>query len=104
MKAGFAIAAAAAVLLVAVPAAADGADGKGLFEKKCAMCHGKDGVATKMAVGSKNFNDKAWKATANADAIVKGINEGKGKMKPVKVTPEEAKAIATYILSLPAAP
>lgn len=102
MKQGFLVAAAAALVL-AVPAAA-APDGKALYEKKCAMCHGNDGVAKKTAPGSKNFNDKAWKASAKAETIVQDIHHGKGKMKPVKVAEDEAEAIAAYILSLPAAP
>ena len=89
-----------AVLMAAAPAAA--ADGKALYEKKCGMCHGNDGVAKKMAAPSKNFNDPEFKKTATAESILKATHEGVGKMKPVKLSDEDAKAIADYILALPA--
>ena len=97
-----------AVLLVAfafcvavVPAFA-AEDGKALFGSKCAMCHGLDGVAKKMATGSKNFNDAAWSKAQTGDRIVKIIHEGKGKMKGLgdKVNADQAKAIAEYVLAL----
>ena len=77
-------------------------DGKKLFESKCAMCHGMDGVAKKMASGSKIFNDPAWKKTATVDGIVTDIKDGKGKMKGMgdKLNAEQMKAIAEYTLTL----
>jgi mono/diheme cytochrome c family protein len=92
---------AAAVCLAAVPAIA-AEDGKALFGSKCAMCHGTDGVAKKLAAGSKNFNDPAWNKTATSDSIAKIIHDGKGKMKGLgeKVNPDQAKAIAEYVLTL----
>jgi len=66
------------------------------------MCHGTDGVAKKMAEGSKNFNDPAWKKTATVESIVKETADGKGKMKGFagKLSPEQMNAIATYVLTL----
>jgi mono/diheme cytochrome c family protein len=77
-------------------------DGKKLYDAKCAMCHGMDGVAKKMAAGSKNFNDPAWKKEATSDGIVKIIHDGRGKMKGLgdKVTEHDAKEIAEYLLTL----
>ena len=77
-------------------------DGKALYESKCAMCHGMDGVAKKMGAGSKNFNDPAWKKTATVDGIVKDIKDGKGKMKGMgeKLSAEQMKAIAEYALTM----
>ena len=88
----------AAVLVAGTAMAA--ADGKALYDKKCAMCHGTDGVPKKMAAGSKAFGDPEFKKSATVESIVKDTHEGKGKMKPVKVTDDEAKAIAAYVLSL----
>ena len=96
------IAAMAALLLIAAPAFA-APDGKALYQKKCGVCHGNDGVAKKTAAGSKNFNDPEYKKTATAESLVKVAHEGKGKMKPVTLSPDDASAIAAYILSLPAA-
>lgn len=86
---------------LAVPALA-AEDGKALYESKCAMCHGKDGVAGKMAAGSKNFNDAAWKKSESADGITKIIKEGKGKMKGMgeKLNADQMKAIADHVMTL----
>lgn len=86
---------------LALPALA-AEDGKKLYDSKCAMCHGSDGVAKKMAEGSKNFNDPAWKKTATVDSIVKETTDGKGKMKGFagKLSPEQMTAIADYVLTL----
>jgi cytochrome c6 len=86
--------------LLAAGSALAAADGKALYEKKCAMCHGTDGTPKKMAAGSKAFTGAEFKKDATESTIVSDIHEGKGKMKPVKMTDEEAKAIADYILSL----
>lgn len=93
---------AALMLTIGLPAIADDADGKALYEKKCAMCHGKDGVAKKMATGSANFNDAAF--AASADEIAGVINDGKGKMPGYKekLSEAEIKAIAEYVKSLSA--
>ena len=90
-----------AFCLAVVPAFA-AEDGKALYGSKCAMCHGADGVAKKMAAGAKNFNDPAWKKSETGEGIVKIIQEGKGKMKGLgeKVNAEQAKAIADYVLTL----
>ena len=100
MRGRITIVAAALVALIVAgsPAAAD--DGKALYDKKCAMCHGSDGVPKKMGAGSKAFGDPEFKKTATVESVVKDTHEGKGKMKPVKVTDDEAKAIAAYVLSL----
>lgn len=85
----------------AVPALA-AEDGKALYESKCAMCHGMDGVAKKMAAGSKNFSDPAWKSTATVDSIVKVTKDGVGKMKGMGETlnAEQLRAVADYVLTL----
>jgi len=91
------------VLVLAAPAMA-APDGKALYASKCAMCHGQDGVPKKMAEGSKSFIDPAFKKDATVEKIVKDTTDGVGKMKGVKtLTPEETKAIAEYIVSMPAA-
>jgi mono/diheme cytochrome c family protein len=90
------------VLLLVTPAFAS-PDAKALYQKKCGICHGNDGVAKKTAAGSKNFNDPDYKKTATVESIVKAAFEGAGTMKPVVLSPDDSKAIANYILSLPAA-
>jgi mono/diheme cytochrome c family protein len=73
-----------------------------LYNKKCAMCHGKDGVAKKMGAGSANLNDPEWKKANSAETITKITAEGSGKMPKYsdKLTADEIKAIADYILTL----
>jgi mono/diheme cytochrome c family protein len=77
-------------------------DGKALYGSKCAMCHGNAGVAGKMGAGARNFNDPAFKKSVTADDIVKIAHDGKGKMKGLgdKLSADQAKAVADYILTL----
>jgi cytochrome c6 len=64
------------------------AAGKDTFSKKCAVCHGKDGMGSEPM--SKMMNVKIPPLSSPdvqklTDAeMAKVINEGKGKMKPVK--------------------
>jgi len=88
--------------LVSIPFAAAeeaGDDGAALYGKKCAMCHGQDGVAKAMAKGSANFNDPEWQKATSVEDIVKVTTEGKGKMTKFegKMTPDEIKLVATYV-------
>jgi cytochrome c6 len=96
------LAAVAVVAVVSAPAAQAAADGKALYDAKCAMCHGKDGVAKAMAKGSANLNDAKWQEATKVEAIETVITDGKGKMKGYKdkMTAEEIKAVATYTKTL----
>lgn len=89
-------------LAIALPAAAEGDEGKTLFASKCAMCHGADGVAKKMAEGSANLNDAEWQKKNPAETIEKVISEGKNKMTKFegKLTAEQIKAVAAYVKTL----
>lgn len=89
------------VLVAFAPALAEG-DGKSLYESKCGLCHGKDGVAKKMAANSANLNDPAWQESTTLETIQQVISEGKGKMKPFSEKLDEAqiKLIAEYVLTL----
>jgi mono/diheme cytochrome c family protein len=66
------------------------ADGAATYAAKCKVCHGAAGEGSKMA--SEPIKGKS------ADAVLKAINEGKGKMKPVKI--EDAKAVADYVAGM----
>jgi mono/diheme cytochrome c family protein len=90
-------------LALAFVAPAQASDGKALYGSKCAGCHGQDGVPKKMGAGSKAFGDPAFKSATSADAIVAVCHDGKGKMKPVKLSDPDAKAIADYVLTIGAA-
>ena len=95
------LAACAVIALVGAPVA-QAADGKALYEAKCAMCHGKDGVAKPMAKGSANFNDAKWQGATKPEAIETVIADGKGKMKGYKdkMSAEEVKAVAGYVKTI----
>jgi mono/diheme cytochrome c family protein len=89
----------ALVALVALPALAE-EDGAALYKSKCAMCHGADGVAKKMGEPSRNLNDPKFQAETDKAAIAKVVTEGKGKMKPVKLTPEQIDAVSAHVKTL----
>jgi mono/diheme cytochrome c family protein len=91
-----------AAAAVAGAPAAQAADAKALYEAKCAMCHGKDGVAKPMAKGSANLNDAKWQADTTVEKIVEVTEVGKGKMPGYKgkMTPEEIKAVAEYVKTM----
>jgi mono/diheme cytochrome c family protein len=78
---------AALILAFATVAQADGA---ATFAAKCKMCHGAEGAGGAMFKGS-------IKGKKEAD-VLKIINEGKGKMKPVKI--DDAAAVAKYVSGL----
>ncbi len=101
-KLALSLVALAVIALASAPAVQAAADGKALFDAKCAMCHGKDGVAKPMAKGSANFNDAKWQEATKVEAIETAITDGKGKMKGYKdkMSAEEIKAVATYVKSI----
>lgn len=80
--------------------AGDAPDGKALYESKCALCHGKDGVAKATAKGAANLNDPKFQEANTVEAIEKVITDGKGKMKGLKLTPEQVAAVAAHVKSL----
>ena len=91
---------------VAAPGAVRAAeDGKSLYDTKCALCHGKNGVAKPAAAGSKNFNDPAFQAGSSTAAIAQMITDGKGKMPSYrsKLSPAQIQAIAAHVKTLGAA-
>jgi mono/diheme cytochrome c family protein len=88
------------VALVAAPAFST--DGAAVYKAKCAMCHGEDGVAKKMAAPSRNLNDPKFQAEVSKEAIVTILTDGKGKKKSMKdkLTPEEIAAVADYVKTM----
>ena len=75
------------VLAFATSASADAA---ATYAAKCKMCHGADGAGGAMFKGS-------LKGQKEAD-VLKIVNEGKGKMKPVKI--DDAAAVAKFVAAM----
>ena len=80
----------ATALFLAAFATAAFADGAATYKAKCAMCHGQGGEGGKMA-------PNPIKGKGEAD-VLKVINEGKGKMKPVKI--DDAADVAKFVAGL----
>ena len=77
------------------------ADGKAVYESKCAMCHGPTGEgngpgAALCKTKPKKFSDPSfWQGDVNQK-----INQavmGKGAMAKVNLSPDELKAVSAYI-------
>ena len=86
-------------------AAAQGADGKAIYDANCKKCHG---VTGKPSDAIKKMNpkietmDAAFFAKRSEADVVKQITEGKDKMKPFKdkLKTDEIAAVAKYIRTL----
>lgn len=95
-----------AVLLLPLGLAMAAPDGKALYEQKCAMCHGGNGVAKDMWAkkGMKNLNDEAWQKANSDEAVAKAISDGvPAKNMPAykdKLTAEEIASVVKHIRSL----
>ena len=84
-------------------------NGEKIYMKKCKVCHGKDGTATKAGLKKKSpENLFASLSTWTMEAVVENITKGKNKMptfgpregKKSKLTPEEISAVAKYVFDL----
>ena len=103
IRIGLIIAVALALPLAAI-SGGDAAKGKALFGSKCAMCHGADGegkaaMAKALKVEFKPLASKEVQAKKDAE-LKKDILEGNGKMKPVKLTDEEAASVIAFLRTL----
>jgi cytochrome c553 len=97
----------AAIALAGITAYA--ADGKALYEKDCAKCHGQDGKGqTKMGqkMGAKDYTDAKVQDALKDDAAIKAVKEGlkdkEGKtvMKPAEgYSDDDVKAVMKYMRS-----
>jgi cytochrome c551/c552 len=83
------------------------ADGKALYEKDCAKCHGTDGKGdTKMGkkLNAKDYTDAKVQAELKDDQAIKAVKEGlkdkagKTLMKPAEgLSDDDAKAVVAYM-------
>jgi cytochrome c553 len=96
------------IAIIAVSAlSAKAADGKALYEKDCAKCHGADGKGeTKMGKksGCKDYTDAKVQAELKDEAATKAIKdgytdkEGKVVMKPAEgLSDDDVKALVAYM-------
>jgi cytochrome c6 len=86
------------------------ADGKDLFAKNCAKCHGEDGAGkTKMGakLGVKDLSDAKVQADLKDDAAAKAIKEGVKDGDVVKMkafgdtlSDDDVKALVAYVRTL----
>jgi len=93
------------VAALSTSAAAQGADGKTVYEANCRKCHGPAGKPSdaikKMTPKIETF-DAAFFGKRTDEDLVKQITEGKDKMKPFKdkLSADEIAAVAKYIRTL----
>ena len=78
--------------------------GAQVFEKKCVMCHGKDGVGDTKAgkmMKTPDINVAEWKNGKTVADLVKTLREGLGKMPKYegKLSEEELNAVAEYTVA-----
>ena len=82
----------------------DATAGKALYSSKCAPCHGasgegKEAIGKMFKVQMPHLGSKEVQAKSDAE-LRKNISEGNGKMKPVKLSDEEAANVIAYVRSL----
>ena len=78
------------------------ADGVALYDGKCALCHGKDGVGLPnwRSLGQPDFTKLEWQNGHTDQQIADAIKNGKGKFMPAfkgKLSDEETGAVVQRI-------
>ena len=78
------------------------AQGQGIYNDKCAMCHGQDGkgngpAAAALSPSPADFTSPAfWQNTSNAK-ITATIENGHGPMPSIDLSPSQIKAVIEYM-------
>jgi cytochrome c6 len=80
------------------------ADGVGLFNSKCAICHGKDGkgLPTWRAKGQRDFTDANFQKSKTDNQVADTIRNGKGKFMPrfkEKLSDKEISSLVSQVRS-----
>ena len=85
---------------VILAGAARADDAAALFQRKCAVCHGKDGKGNTKVAQTMGIKDLT-KTSLSVAEYEKIIAEGKGKMpaNKGKLSDEEIKSLAAYVKS-----
>jgi mono/diheme cytochrome c family protein len=79
-----------------------GADGAALYDSRCSLCHGKDGVGLPnwKSKGQPDFTQPEWQKAHTDEQITESIKNGKGKFMPAfksRLTDEETGAVVQRI-------
>ncbi|MFN3655833.1 MAG: cytochrome-c oxidase, cbb3-type subunit III [Pseudolabrys sp.] len=83
-------------------AGADLALGKKVFADNCAVCHGADGKGNR-ELGAPNLTDRIWLYGSDKQAIVQGIQNGRGGVMPVwggRLSEPVIKSLTLYVHTL----
>jgi mono/diheme cytochrome c family protein len=80
-------------------------DASGLFAKRCAKCHGRDGRAKRFhgqLLGARNLTDARWQASVTDERIAAAIRRGPGAMPSFekKLSAGEIDALVTHVRHL----
>ncbi len=92
------------MLISAWPGAALAQEGQKIFAQRCAACHGDTGkgngpLASNFSPKPKDFClPSFWQGDVDKK-IADTVNNGKGQMVPIKLTPDEIKAVTAFITS-----
>jgi mono/diheme cytochrome c family protein len=79
-----------------------GPDGAALYDSRCALCHGKDGVGLPnwKSKGQPDFTQAEWQKAHTDEQITESIKNGKGKFMPAfksRLSDEETGAVVQRI-------
>jgi mono/diheme cytochrome c family protein len=77
-------------------------DGAAVYDSKCAICHGKDGVGLPnwRSLGQPDFTKADWQKAHSDQQIADSIKNGKGKFMPSfksKLSEEETGAVVQRV-------